>query len=536
MFKNLKIGMKLAIGFGLVVSLMLVISVVSLIRLGNLNESIDQLANDRFPKTVWANNVINGVNVIARAMRNTLLENDKARIDKELERIQESRKSINENLGKLEKAIQSDKGKELLKKVADARANYVTVQEKFLPLVKEGKAEEAKTLLLSEIRTTQRIYIEAVAGLIDFQSELMHEAGNQAEALSTNARNLILILLAVALVIAVGGALLVTRSITRPLSKAVEASTRLAEGDLTVQLDAESTDETGKLLNAMQVMVSKLSQIITEVRGSADNLTSASSQISSTSQSLSQASSEQAASVEETSASIEEMSASVNQNAENAKLTDSMATKSSKEAVEGGCAVKQTVEAMKSIADKIGIIDDIAYQTNLLALNAAIEAARAGEHGKGFAVVAAEVRKLAERSQVAAQEIGELAGSSVKMAEKAGNLLDEMVPSIQKTSDLVQEIAAASSEQSSGITQINTAMNQLSQITQQNASASEELAATAEEMSGQSEQLQQLMAFFKVNESGRAAQAMPMSRAPASRAAPRAQAPDNPNERDFVRF
>jgi methyl-accepting chemotaxis protein len=192
------------------------------------------------------------------------------------------------------------------------------------------------------------------------------------------------------------------------------------------------------------------------------------------------------------------MSASISQNSDNAKVTNGMATKASKEAAEGGDAVAQTVGAMKSIASKIGIIDDIAYQTNLLALNAAIEAARAGEHGKGFAVVAAEVRKLAERSQEAAKEIGDLAATSVSTAERAGRLLDEIVPSIQKTSELVQEIAAASSEQSESVVQIGGAMGQLSRATQQNASASEELAATSEELSGQAEQLQQSIAFFKI--------------------------------------
>jgi methyl-accepting chemotaxis protein len=195
---------------------------------------------------------------------------------------------------------------------------------------------------------------------------------------------------------------------------------------------------------------------------------------------------------------VEEMSASVGQNAENAKVTESIASKAAQLAGEGGQAVGQTVTAMKSIANKISIIDDIAYQTNLLALNAAIEAARAGTHGRGFAVVAAEVRKLAERSQIAAQEISEVARNSVGLAEKAGSLLTEIVPGILRTSELVQEISAASDEQSSGATQINIAMTQLNQITQQNAASSEELAATAEEMSGQAEQLQELIGFFKV--------------------------------------
>jgi methyl-accepting chemotaxis protein len=218
------------------------------------------------------------------------------------------------------------------------------------------------------------------------------------------------------------------------------------------------------------------------------------------------------------------MTASIAQNTENAKVTDGMASKAASEAAEGGDAVKATVSAMKQIAKKITIIDDIAYQTNLLALNAAIEAARAGEHGKGFAVVAAEVRKLAERSQVAAQEIGEVASSSVELAERAGKLLDDMVPSIRKTSDLVQEISAASEEQSSGVAQINSAVNQLSQTTQQNASSSEELAATAEEMSGQAERLQETMAFFTVAGAASTAPALAVRREPAGKRASRSGA------------
>ncbi|BCB28659.1 methyl-accepting chemotaxis protein [Sulfurimicrobium lacus] len=507
MFKNMKIGVRLGLGFGVVVMLMAAIAFIGITRLSSMNDGMDKMANDRYPKTVMANNLLMNINRIARSMRNVLLLDKPEEVKKELERIDESRKNIKENLEKLDKSITSDKGKEMLKSVTEARAKYIGGQDQFMKLAAEGKRDEAKILLLGEIRPAQLAYFETVNKLIDYQGELMDKAAKQAAEDYQAARTLMLMLSGVAVLLAMGVAYGVTRSITRPINEAVTVANQLAEGDLTARIEVNSSDETGMLLIAMQNMVAKLSQIIAEVRGAADNLSSASEEVSATAQSLSQGSSEQAASVEETSASVEQMSASISQNTENAKVTDGMASQAAKQATEGGSAVKQTVDAMKQIADKIGIIDDIAYQTNMLALNAAIEAARAGEHGKGFAVVAAEVRKLAERSQVAAQEIGQVASSSVDLAEKAGKLLDEMVPAINKTSDLVQEITAASEEQSSGVGQINTAMSQLNQTTQQNASASEELAATAEEMSSQSEQLQQLMSFFKI-ESGGAATAV----------------------------
>jgi aerotaxis receptor len=298
---------------------------------------------------------------------------------------------------------------------------------------------------------------------------------------------------------------MLVNKILHPLEETVRTCQMVAAGNLSLQRTTKLRSETDRLMHAINTMTGNLASVIADVRHAAATLSSNSESVLATSQSLSQSASEQAASVEEASASVEQMSASIAQNAQNAKVTDSMASQASRQANEGGAAVTETEAAMKQIAGKIGIVDDIAYQTNLLALNAAIEAARAGEHGKGFAVVAAEVRKLAERSQVAAQEIGELASGSVQKAETAGKLLGEMVPTINKTSDLVREITAASEEQSSGVAQINTAMSQMNQITQQNASASEELAATAEEMSGQAGHMQKMMGFFTSKTHGHSA-------------------------------
>ncbi|WP_257451162.1 methyl-accepting chemotaxis protein [Archangium lipolyticum] len=290
------------------------------------------------------------------------------------------------------------------------------------------------------------------------------------------------------------------RSIVRPLHGALRLTGKLATGDLTSSIEVQGRDETARMMVGLREMVQRFNSVLGEVRGAVGSLSGASGQVAAAAQALSQGTSTQAASVEETTTSLNQLSASISQNAETSRQLEGMAVQGAADAEESGLAVNETVEAMTAIAERIGIVEEIAYQTNLLALNAAVEAARAGEHGRGFAVVAAEVRKLAERSQKAAKEIGSLASSSVKVAERSGNLLKELVPSIRKTAQLVQQVAAVSREQASGVMQMNRAMVQVDQVTQRNASAAEELSSTAEELAAQAESLQQMMTFFRVAE------------------------------------
>ncbi len=528
-------------------SLLVISALVGLLGVTLLGQSemakVFDAANFANDNTVPALVDLGRANTAMAEMRVTLLkhtaEPDPVKMAAFEQSIADSRKAMGDALKDYEGTIADDKDRQLYEADQVALADYDVMRNQALTLSKAGRKAESQAIQVNQSGVSHKL-IAAIGEHIDYNVHLGQQAAQRALAIRSRAVILTLIISGLTILIVGAIGFWVTRNLLRSLGGepdyAVKVVSAVAAGDFTLKVQTRDGDD-HSMLFAIRSMVEKLSSIISDVRNSAGALASASEQVSATSQSLSQATSEQAASVEQTSASIEEVTASIAQNSENARATDAIAGKSAQDADNGGRAVSETTRAMRSIADKIGIIDDIAYQTNLLALNAAIEAARAGEHGKGFAVVATEVRKLAERSQVAAREISEVASSSVNLADEAGKLFEELVPSIRKTSSLVQEVRAASEEQAAGVAQVNQAMNQISQTTQANASASEELSSIAEEMSAQAMQLQKLMEYFRVLGSANTAAGREVAKAArALKSAPLRPAPRETASAEFVSF
>ena len=486
-------------GFGSIAFLMVVLVVMNYLNLTNLmnlqNQGLKR-ANDALTIMEMKAAPIRAYRIVADAIINRNLPDTAKSWTAE-------KAAIQAELTALDSLVDTDQEKGWMKDTDKAFATFTDLFEiKLIPVLTTTKEVNQGII---DIDAQFDTIVSAFIAPMDELSKSLSAEQKAADVLFDKTVNLALfisiIIAIVALIIASLIAVLLSRSITLPLGTAVAISTVISNGDLTPivpEIYLSRRDEIGDLAKSLNEMIKRLQEVIGDVNTAAIQVSSGSQQLSSTSQQMSQGATEQASSVEEISSSMEQMSSNIKQNADNASQTEKIAQKSAQAAEEGGRAVNATVSAMKEIAAKIGLIEEIARSTNMLALNASIEAARAGEYGKGFAVVASEVGKLAERSQKEASEISKLSKESVGIAEQAGFTITEMIPDIKRTAELVQEISAASNEQNSGAEQINSAIMQLDQVVQQNASASEESASMSEELASQAEQMQASMGFFKV--------------------------------------
>jgi methyl-accepting chemotaxis protein len=543
----MKIGPRLGLGFAAVLTLTVIVGIFSINRIGKVNAATVDLATNWLASVQDLGNYQTAVADIRRAEALYVISTKADVYDAQAQRIDELKKRVETSWKKYSTTITPGEEQRLASAIALAQAAYYASLDGTLALkhADDSFLQSAGDHYSAKSKAAYDELVASVEADVRLNAAGAQAAYTASEQAYGETRTAVVALLCAAVAIGAGLAFLITRSITRPIARAVGLADRVAAGDLTSVIEVDSNDETGQLLAALKRMNDSLLSVVRNVRDSSDSIATGSAEIATGNADLSQRTEEQASNLQQTAASMEQLTATVKQNTETARHATQLVGSASEAAAGGGRVVGQVVETMgeitassRKIADIIGVIDGIAFQTNILALNAAVEAARAGEQGRGFAVVASEVRSLAQRSAGAAKEIKSLIGESVTKVESGARLVDEagksmtdIVAQVKRVNDLIGEISASSQEQSTGIGQIGDAVSQLDQVTQQNAALVEESAAAAESLKHQAASLALTVSAFKVS-NGTAAPAPAVAHKPAaaasSQAKPRTATPASP--------
>jgi len=518
--KNIKVSTRLQAGFGLLTAFMLVLAAIAFYGLSELDASLDGIARVNNEETRLANELRSSIQDRAIALRNLALISDPRDVAQEAERMKKQDQLYADAFQQLSRMFAepgtAPKERSLLDQIKQDEAAAMAPQRKAMDLALAHDTAGAMQELLQNARPPQRVWLARAVELAALEDQQNKEARENAVATYAKVRTMVAVIAAIAVLLGIVTAALISRSILRQLggepSAAQEMAAQIAEGNLTVSVRVAPGDRTS-LMASLEAMREKLTSIVSGIKTSAESISVAAGEIAQGNQDLSQRTEEQAASLQQTAASMEELTSTVRNNTDNARQGSTLASAASATAASGGEVVQQVVATMQDISSSstkvteiISVIEGIAFQTNILALNAAVEAARAGEDGRGFAVVAGEVRTLAQRSATAAKEIKDLIEASVshvtngsQLVENAGQTMGEVVRSVKQVTDIMGEIASASSEQTKGIEQVNVAVTQMDEVTQQNAALVEQATAAAQAMSDQAESLRAAVSIFRVD-------------------------------------